>query len=320
MPDNSPQQDGHPQNHAIPNDGVYHTVRPNARPKQAQLYVPRFLSPAFFHFLWDFVNHPSANPYFLKEWRRNRRRLGVFENQWPALAAIIAGIIALIFIGLVLALRAATGIFIQEMIVAAAFLLPIVAGNFYSLISSIHGTLELSDKSRLEELRLTCLQPQEIVFGHLIGGIFPLSFIGLLFLPGLALLALDITVIEPINPAMGPVFGAALVLWFWPTAASSMLASAAISSAVSYAEPRFPVALAKALAAWSTIGFVVLYILLTLSASLVYSRNMGIALLVLFPLLLVFRLAVIGGFLQHMAVRLAIAQAEEEAETQPRNS
>jgi hypothetical protein len=301
--------------------GVYTAVHPTVRITDKDLYVPRFLSAGFFQFLSSFCRHPFDNAIFMKEWRRNKRRLGPLENHLKTAFCVACLVFSFLGLPLMLFIENIEGIELQQGVFMALYLAPSFIGGLLAFLTGLSGGSLLNNQRTLDDLRLTPLTIPEIVFGQIIGSVIPFSLLVLALLPGLALVMLYTTILNPVSDLLGPMLGCSMVIWVLPNTVSTMIYCAAISSAVSYSTKNTAVAMSKAGAAWLVISIPPLYMALFLGTITLMGSfslpgggygSMGVVFLFQEPILILYKVAVACAFLQHLSQKLANLQALEQ--------
>jgi hypothetical protein len=155
----------------------------------------------------------------------------------------------------------------------------------------------------LEELTLTGIKPQEIAFGHLLGGVLPLSFPILILLPSIALYSIHLTLAQRMIPEISITGASLMALWFYPNVVTSLLSSAAIAQSVAFGRN----SLVRPLLAWVAVSVLIVWpITLYVVLAWPYSFHVGA------PALVAAKLLIAGAFLHHMAVRLNMRSHEED--------
>lgn len=300
-------------------EGVYHAVKPDTRLREEDLYVPRFLSPAFFEFLRRFVANPTQNALFAKEWRSVSRRIQLGGMGMRPVILLIMIAVSVLAPAVSIFIRATPGAGLQEIMFLSVFFGPAIGAGFLAFLAGLQGGTMLSDPGTLEQITVTHLMPQEVAFGYLAGRVVPLSTISLAMLPGLAYIAFDLTMMDPVSTRLNALLGLSLVLFFYPNLLTSMLSGAAISLAVTYRISSLGTALSRALPPWAVINGVTLMILAQSAAPMIMIGGFGILIGILVPFHVLFKFCVAAGFLNHLAVRIARMNAEEDMEYRRRN-
>ncbi len=286
--------------------GVYYqSNRPRVEVRDADIYVPRFLSAGFFTFIFGFIRQPGENPVFLREIRRNRRRFGWLSHYPVAFGVVLGVLLTLMAVPAATALGGANHVLVLSVIIPGYFL-PGALGGLIAFFMSLSGSQELTNRAMLDELAVTPLRPQEIVFGGLTGGLAPLSLFVAPLVPAYGLITIYASAANPIAFVLSALSGVGMAIWFWPNVFASMLCAAAIASTVSFGQVNYRAALQKSLLTWVAVSVVVF---VPIYAGLLNAGHLFF--LVGAPVIIIAKLLVAGAFLNHMAWRLAHEQHRE---------
>ena len=283
--------------------GVYYQ-RDGAAPNHHAVlyYVPPFLSPAFWEFFAEFTTHPGDNPVFLREWRRHYRRVGG-AGAWWRLAGVFIGLLSgLAGIALLILVNPFLAAPWGEALVAAIFFLPSFAMGLLGFFLGLRSCSLAWNRATLLELALTGIGAQEIVFGHLLGGVLPFVLPLVAAMPGVLVVGLDLMFRTHLigTPTL---FG--MIVFLVPNAAASLLCSASIAAALSFSEGDTGRSLLM-----PALGWVVVAVAVLAPISFYMYIAHSYALLIGVPVLIAAKLLVTGAFLQHLAHR--VIRIEEE--------
>lgn len=286
-------------------EGVYTQARPIARVDERTVPVPSFLSREYFHYLSNFLADPSANPFFMREWRRATRFAGGWRGYLPLLAIAIAVGAGGLAIGALALLQPFMNTITWQYPLLVVWLLPAWAGSILFFFRIYGVTRDLSNAETLHQLYLTPMHPQEMVFGMIWGAALPYSLVVACLIPAAIIMGLHLTA-----TASGGTFdGVAplgLVLTMWPCALGAMLSSGSIAAAMSFGFGANRGPLARSLVVWLIFGGTI-FLPLTLVAVLAFPLTFLVGGVVLVAT----RLVVAGGFLHHLAVRIAQESLDE---------
>lgn len=280
---------------SVQQPGVYYAGPGAPAADRDVLYrVPRFLSAEFLAWFQTFLADPSESPVFLREWRRHSRRAGPTGMRLGAIA--IATGSALLAIPFLAVLRSTLSPLQIQAVIAVVFFLPGVAAGLLGLFLGLRSSTLAWNRATLEELALTGIGPQEIVFGHLLGGVLPFALPLVAALPGIGIVAADLLLrgmVINVATALG------LVLFIVPNAAASLLCSAAIASSLSFADGDTGQSFLRPIAGWLAVSVAILapvfgYLAITWPWTLLIGA----------PVLIMVKLLVAGAFIQHLAHRV----------------
>ncbi|MBI1290600.1 hypothetical protein GC173_05080 [bacterium] len=269
--------------------------------------IPAFLGRAYFGFVRELIAEPGSNPTFLRESRRAYRRLRISGGTLPFLAlslTIGAGIasIGILYLLQSLATPVMWSIPLLVVFYAPSFLASVL---FFFLIYGV--ARDLSDRETLQQLYLTPMHPQEIVFGMIWGSALPMSLPVACLIPGVAIMGLHLYMTTDATGMIDLAAPAALPLVFWPHTLASMISSGAIAAAITFGLESRQYPLARGLAVW--LGFEI-FLFLPLTAYSIVAWPLTFLVGGLAAILL--RLIVAGGFLQHLALRVAQQSIDED--------
>ncbi|CAN5208995.1 hypothetical protein BH09SUM1_BH09SUM1_07810 [soil metagenome] len=290
-----------------PPQGVYHQVVTRSTVTEKDLYIPHLLTASYFVFLWQFWWDPFENPVFAREWRRNKRRLGFLAVYWKSSLAV--GVLLSLLVGVLVnfAVAAAGTGPLAQALMTGLFFGPSFIASFIAFFTSINAVQGVASRSALQEMALTPLKPQEFAFGHLAGGILPLSLPFLAVVPGMALIGFDRAIRAMFIEVNGGLFfsNVGFALLFYPNVLSAMASSAAIASGIAAEGENSSNAFTTSLTVWIGLGF--LLALIHGYAILAWPYSFIVAPFVLMGA----RVIIASGFLHHLAVRIAMQKAEE---------
>lgn len=295
--------------------GVYYSAKGLRPDLHKDVSVPPAFSPEFFQYLATTISHPADNPVFMREFRRFQRRLP-FPWKWFTAITVIGFFISLL--GGILAaafFNRGGGLSVSAMtiIYLGAFLAPAYLLSLLGFFFGLQGSSFAWNRATLDELAVCLIKPQEIVFGHIAGAVFPLFWPALFFLPGFALFAADY--LYRLNISLEHNTGTLLgfVIMFYPHALASLLASASVAESTTFGERGSADSLLKPLGAWLFLGSFLNGALILLFITGIFQTNSTVNLFfwVCAPVLTVMKFAIAAGFLQRMAIRLAFQQQIE---------
>jgi hypothetical protein len=290
-----------------PRQGVYSQSRQLAVVDERAVPIPPFLSPGYFRFLKELFADPGSNPSFVREWRRSLRRVGLTNGRLPFLAVILSVLAGIVAIGLLFFLQGMTTPLDWRIPILLGFYLPSVLASVVFFFAVYGVSRDLSDRETLQQLYLTPMHPQEIVFGTIWGSALPTSLVVACLIPAAAIIGVDLYLRNQVAGVADLAVPMGLPLMLWPHALASMVSSGAIAGSMSFGLDRSRSPLVRSLVVW--LGFE-LFLFLPFAA---YSAlAWPLTFLVGGSAAVILRLVIAGGFLHHLAIRVA-QQAIDEA-------